>query len=142
MPIKPENKKLYPPDWPQIREEILHRAGNRCEKCGIHNHDWGWRDHWGVFHRVNKRTFLDVGYKRPPFVVAVPGGRLRIIEIVLTIAHLDHNPENCDRENLRAWCQRCHLLYDAEHHAQSAAATRRKRLEQAGQMGLYEQRKT
>jgi hypothetical protein len=45
---------------------------------------------------------------------------------VLTIAHLDHTPENCDDDNLRAWCQRCHLTYDAKHHAQSAYATRRK----------------
>ena len=34
-------------------------------------------------------------------------------KVVLTIAHLDHTPENCDDENLRAWCQRCHLTYDA-----------------------------
>ena len=33
--------------------------------------------------------------------------------IVLTVAHLDHTPENCDDENLRAMCQRCHLAYDA-----------------------------
>jgi hypothetical protein len=39
--------------------------------------------------------------------------------VVLTIAHLDHQPENCDPENLRAWCQRCHLTYDIEHHRQS-----------------------
>lgn len=46
--------------------------------------------------------------------------RLRIIRIVLTIAHLDHQPENCADDNLRAWCQRCHLAYDAQHHAATA----------------------
>jgi hypothetical protein len=45
--------------------------------------------------------------------------------IVLTIGHLDHTPENCDPENLRAWCQRCHLTYEAKHHAQNAYETRR-----------------
>ena len=33
--------------------------------------------------------------------------------VVLTVAHLDHQPENCAPENLRAWCQRCHNRYDA-----------------------------
>lgn len=34
-------------------------------------------------------------------------------KIVLTVAHLDHTPENCADGNLRAWCQRCHNRYDA-----------------------------
>lgn len=33
--------------------------------------------------------------------------------VVLTVAHLDHAPENCDPDNLRAWCQLCHNRYDA-----------------------------
>jgi 5-methylcytosine-specific restriction endonuclease McrA len=37
MPIKPENKALYPPDWKAIRFSILHRAGNQCEWCGAAN---------------------------------------------------------------------------------------------------------
>jgi hypothetical protein len=47
---------------------------------------------------------------------------------VLTAAHLDHTPEHCDLDNLRHWCQRCHLTYDAQHHAQTARETRRARL--------------
>ncbi|MFW6031668.1 MAG: hypothetical protein ACOC9T_03665, partial [Myxococcota bacterium] len=45
--------------------------------------------------------------------------------VVLTVAHLDHVPEHCEPENLRAMCQRCHLSYDAQHHARNARATRR-----------------
>ena len=30
---------------------------------------------------------------------------------LLTTHHLDHNPENCSKENLVALCQRCHLRY-------------------------------
>lgn len=33
--------------------------------------------------------------------------------VVLTVAHLNHTPEDCAPENLRAWCQRCHNRYDA-----------------------------
>ncbi len=49
-------------------------------------------------------------------------------KVVLTVGHLDHTPENCDPDNLRAWCQRCHLTYDAKHHAQTAYYTRREGL--------------
>jgi hypothetical protein len=31
-------------------------------------------------------------------------------KVVLTIAHLDHTPENCARENLKCLCQRCHFI--------------------------------
>ena len=45
--------------------------------------------------------------------------------IVLTVAHLDHTPENCADENLRAWCQRCHNRYDAPVRAAGIKARRR-----------------
>lgn len=37
-------------------------------------------------------------------------------KVILTVAHLDHQPENCGDDNLKAMCQRCHLKYDAHHH--------------------------
>jgi hypothetical protein len=51
--------------------------------------------------------------------------------IVLTVAHLDHQPENCVDENLKAMCQRCHLRYDAAHHQRNARGTRQSRNWQA-----------
>ena len=99
MPIRPENKARYPKNWKAIRNEIIKRAGNRCEgspdfpDCRAEN-----------------------GQARPD-----TGSR-----VVLTIAHLDHVPEHCDDDNLRAWCQRCHLNYDKAHHAQTAYYTRRR----------------
>lgn len=56
--------------------------------------------------------------------------------VVLTVAHLDHNPQNCADDNLKALCQRCHLTYDADHHARNAATTRHKHKLAAGQMEL------
>jgi hypothetical protein len=50
-------------------------------------------------------------------------------KVVLTVAHLDHTPENCDPANLRAWYQRCHNQYDAAHRAQNAARRRRTALQ-------------
>ena len=37
----------------------------------------------------------------------------------LTVAHLDHIPENCSLDNLMAMCAPCHLRYDAKQHAES-----------------------
>ena len=47
--------------------------------------------------------------------------------MVLTVAHLDHAPENCEMGNLKAWCQRCHLAYDHDHHMKNSRATRKNR---------------
>lgn len=46
--------------------------------------------------------------------------------VFLQAAHMDHNPPNCDWSNLKALCQRCHLIYDARIHAIRAYMTRRK----------------
>jgi hypothetical protein len=132
MPIKPENAALYPANWKtEIRPGILGRAQWRCEACCVANHAWGWRDHRGGFHEVCKESFghYMIGehqFRRwPPFEIESDQGPLKIIKIVLTIAHLDHDPRNCAPENLRAWCQRCHLAYDLPHHQVSAYMTRR-----------------
>ena len=37
----------------------------------------------------------------------------------LTVAHLNHVPEDCREENLKAMCAPCHLRYDAKHHAET-----------------------
>lgn len=40
----------------------------------------------------------------------------------LTVAHLDHDPTNCRRDNLADICAKCHLRYDAGHHAETRKA--------------------
>lgn len=42
----------------------------------------------------------------------------------LTVAHLNHTPEDCRPENLRAMCAPCHLRYDAKHHAETRRSRR------------------
>ena len=37
----------------------------------------------------------------------------------LTVAHMNHMPEDCRPENLKALCAGCHLKYDAKHHAET-----------------------
>ena len=92
MPIRPEQVDQYPPNWLAIREAILERAGNRCEGSPR------WPDCRARNHEPHPVTDSTV---------------------VLTIAHLDHQAANCQPSNLKAMCQRCHLVYDAKHHAQT-----------------------
>lgn len=49
----------------------------------------------------------------------------------LTVAHLNHMPEDVRPENLMAMCAPCHLRYDAKHHAE----TRLRRKEHAAKNG-------
>ena len=119
MPIKPENRARYPRHWKEIVEQVRERSGNKCEgspdypDCRRPN---GWL--------LNKRTgeLTDDGVIAEAWELADGD---KVSRIVLTTAHLDHVPENCDLANLRHWCQRCHLHYDKHHHAQTAYATRK-----------------
>lgn len=117
MPIRAENLGRYPKDWPQISLRVREQAGHKCEHCGVRNGAWGYREE-GRFHDVGHEGFPR-GY-RPPFDW---GGR-RIIRIILTVAHLDHQPENCERSNLRALCQQCHNRLDAKMRASGLRARR------------------
>ena len=98
MPISKENKKLYPENWQEIRAEVQARSGGFCEGSPKYKY---CRAQHGQPHPITKSI------------------------VVLTVAHLDHNPANCDMDNLRHWCQRCHNTYDAKHRAE----TRRKKKE-------------
>lgn len=124
MPISPERARLYPPDWPEIRARILARAGNRCEWCGVGNAWIGIRDGDAFRHLTPKEA------------EASKAEGARLTRIVLTIAHLDHDPRNNDPGNLCALCQACHLRHDAKEHATHAAETRRRRAREAGQVEL------
>lgn len=54
--------------------------------------------------------------------------RLRMTRVVLAAAHLDGNPRNNRLNNLRAFCQGCHMLHDRPHHLVQRWVTYRCRL--------------
>ena len=60
----------------------------------------------------------------PDLVEAI---RLRTTRVVLAAAHLDSDPTNNRLANLRAFCQRCHLLHDRPHHLAQRWITYRRR---------------
>ena len=127
MPIKKENINRYPKDWKQISERIrFERAKNKCEVCGVKN--------YSLIHYIDGKTIVEhePPYNHPlglsDYNAAVELKQhlnewndiyqLRIV--VLTVAHLDHTPENCQDENLKAMCQKCHNNYDKKHRRETA----------------------
>ena len=58
--------------------------------------------------------------------------------VVLTIMHLDHIPEHCDDDNLKAACQSCHNNYDIEHRIKTRRMTRTSGDEKA-QLKLFDE---
>ena len=118
MPIKPENRNRYPKNWKEISEDIrFNRAKNHCEVCGIKNHtiikrfkDGTWTEpswqEWDMIHSRIKhcQSKMTESLKYHGFT-----------KVILTVAHLDHIPENCDYSNLKAMCQKCHNNYDKQH---------------------------
>lgn len=105
MPVKSENKHLYPINWPEISYYIRFvRADGRCEVCGAINYSY--------VNRESRELCLPDEYDA--------------IRIILTTAHLDHNPENIDDLNLIAMCQRCHNRWDKFHRRKTRREARLK----------------
>lgn len=122
MPIRAENRALYPSDWPAISRRIrFERAQGRCEctgECG------GPDGHLADDGRCRNRQ----GEHRW-------GGAPGQCVVRLTTMHLDHDPANCADSNLLAGCETCHLRYDRDHHR---ATRERNRVEALGMDPLFE----
>lgn len=138
-PILPENRDRYPSNWKDIRARILRRSSLRWP-VGFHENvtridgypltEWAprpcceCRGECGHDHAAERAAIGDI--PGPELVrCAAPNGVANPItgsKVVLTVAHLDHQPENCADENLKAMCQRCHLAYDRGHHRETRRA--------------------
>jgi hypothetical protein len=130
VPIRPENRALYGPEWDRLAARLkAERAGQRCEcrgECG-RPADGGTVGHLVEDGRCGKRA--------GQLYVSTSG---RHVTVVLTVAHLDHDPEVWppDEARLRVMCQGCHLHYDREHHRHSRAVATACAMEAAGQTRL------
>lgn len=122
MPIRASERAKYPKDWLAIRARILARAEHRCEFTCADGRRCDAPDRELVFRRrANLEEWRmpngnDCGEADPDS---------RGVVVVLTVAHLNHDPTDCRDENLKAGCQLHHLRHDAKHHAMNAAWTRR-----------------
>jgi hypothetical protein len=125
MPIRPENKARYPKNWKsEIVPAIRERSGNRCEctgQCGVRHPtlvmvQGNDPDAPGVIREPNRcgkenGDPIEMGADKPC--------------IVLTVMHLNHQPEDNRPENLLHACQGCHNRYDAPMRAAGIKARRR-----------------
>ena len=116
----PFQKERYPADWKHISLRVRERDGQRCKFCGVSNKAVGARDRYGVWHDSDAIQMMNSGQGMDLFGEEYP----KIIQIVLTVAHLDHDTTNNSDDNLAALCQKCHLNYDHEHHIANAKTTR------------------
>lgn len=119
MPI---NYKNYHPMWKRISRFVrLIRAQNCCEKCGVPN--------YSVLEYLSGEVveimeFDDIQAARAyraeknKFSFVVNGQGQWWSMVILTVAHLDHDVDNNDLDNLQALCQRCHLGHDRRDNAQ------------------------
>jgi hypothetical protein len=110
----------YPANWSdEIVPRILARANHQCEVCGIANR----AKVYSVALEVKEGTRYKL---RRVWVTAhcdmlrlksicKRGQSIKLISVVLTVAHLDHDEENhsVSDDRLKAMCQLCHLNYDA-----------------------------
>ena len=83
----------YPPNWfTELRPAVLDRAGHQCEGSP-------------AYPDCRAQNYA------PHPVTGT--------NVVLTIAHLDHDKTNNDLSNLAALCQRCHLRHDIWQHIEN-----------------------
>ncbi len=135
MPI---DYSRYDPNWKEIRAAILQREGNACKECRTPNYAIGYWQADGSFRIImhgGSRAHAQEISKQS----ALRGDPEKIIRIVLTIAHLDHDISNNDPSNLAALCQAHHLRHDAKLHAMHAAETKRKKAIEQGQALLLQE---
>ncbi len=113
MPIRPDLRQHYGQEWQEeTRPAILERAGNCCERCKVPNHTTIVRiddpEYSGWWFTIDGDAFDNSGALQG----SVRGSEMpppRFVDIVLTIAHVNHTSGDDRPENLLALCQWCHL---------------------------------
>lgn len=107
----------YNYNWELISAEIrFKRAKNKCERCGLSNGVYIRRFKQGNYQildsvLINEQIII---YKRTGWTKKAWLKKKGITQIILTVAHLNHNEKDDRAENLLAMCQRCHLMHDRD----------------------------
>lgn len=127
----PMNRSLYPSDWDAIATRIKNKADWTCQNCQrpCRKPKVSWVDFC--------QWLLDTGqmdwYADGVEIVKDGTYKEHIHRFTLTVAHLDHRPQNCQDKNLRAWCFPCHARYDGHQ----TVLRRSRNKERKGQLTLF-----
>lgn len=121
MPIIRER---YPTNWEKITKIVKQESKWACEQC----------------HRPCRKPNESV----EDFSARISssgwisdlwdGTTIKKQRFTLTVSHVDQNPNNCERTNLRALCSVCHLRFDSKFRARQKRAL----AEYYGQLSLDE----
>lgn len=138
MPTKRENRHHYrTPGWKAAAKIVRARAAGRCEcdgLCGL-KHKAPFAGRCSAPNRtkilrdpVDPSLWwsIETGY---PCSLVDTG--VEFFEVVLTVAHLDHDAGTNNHERMRHLCQLCHNRYDLPHRQANAKATRLAKVEAA-----------
>src|SRR5579862_1261639 len=107
MPI---DYKEYPADWKQIVARIKERDHHRCKFCHVKNYFIGVRQKNGWIRplsRCGTEWEWVKGHMHKGCTLKQALKILGFTQIILTVAHLDHDKTNNENSNLAALCQRC-----------------------------------
>jgi len=130
MPIRPELRPMYPPHWRELSARVrFEHAGGRCQRRARPHlarlrclPDGRWFD-------PDAGTWRDRSGRpaRWPDLVEAVGFRTTRVAWCWPPRISTAIPPNNRRRNLRALCQRCHMLHDRPHHLAQRWITYRRR---------------
>lgn len=103
----PMIRARYPATWDAIALAVKQDAKWCCEHCGK-----PCRQPKESVQQLAERLANSAWHSQ-----LWDGEVLKPKRFVLTVAHLDQDPSNCDRANLQALCAVCHLKYDRRFRA-------------------------
>lgn len=136
--MMPMDYTKYPRNWKDISRRIRERDGQRCKWCGVENYAIGARDRFGDWHNEH-----DIQSMKSSVGESLFGDYPKMIRIILTVAHIDHDTTNNEDSNLAALCQRCHLNHDRDHHLANRKRTYQRRriarISATGQTPLFDE---
>jgi hypothetical protein len=120
----PVDMSRYPKNWKQISLSIRKRSKGNCEctgECGRHG---GRCDamNYEPHPITGSKVILTVAHLGIPYPDGTPGNK--------------HDKQDVRRKNLKAMCQRCHLLFDLDEHKANARETRRRKILATGQQEM------
>lgn len=117
----PMERERYPDNWEEIALNVKREADWKCQRCGKQCRP-GY---------LSIAQWLTTQTHQPDYEERDRHPQ----KWTLTVAHLDHDPENPDAR-LMAMCAPCHRKYDGKQAAQTRKRKRWQRLELMGQLTL------
>ena len=125
----PMDRSLYPANWDELAYAIKESVNWCCEACGRPCRRPDETREAAIFRLTltEHPTVSELWEPNGADSAVSKLGRFK-----LTVAHLDHVPQNCDLANLKALCAPCHGTYDLKQMGRKRVL----KAERAGQLRM------